>query len=280
MVDAGSVTDVRGTLGATNLAATDLTSSDQFVFDPDTQAKIIELCPISPEWLEEFESGEIELVSTPETALILSFENVARRFLRGSVQTVGKASQKQYLRLLKDQATALYDTLVGFREMEGTAADPFKMLADRSKDVNRTVNAQLYREQLIRSLIVLRSFSALRLDNDVAPSDWDRPVEEARRRTEYRRFVLIADIIYLYQRVTKKEPTAYADKDFGGRRRRVSEAVDLVSIVAPPIMKAGRLKSPVLDDQTIKNEIAKIKRHWDNGENPQTAYYTPNWGKR
>ena len=39
----------------------------QFEFDAETTAKIIDCCPVSEEWMEQFRQGAVESVATPVT---------------------------------------------------------------------------------------------------------------------------------------------------------------------------------------------------------------------
>ena len=127
---------------------------------------------------------------------------------------------------------------------------------------------------------MLRFFATFRLQRDLAPEPDEKAEEEVKRRTEYPRFVLIADLLAALRRITGNEPTAHATKDRHGKRQ-VSEAVEFLSIAMPPILKAARLKGPhELDDQVLRKEIAEVKRLWSEGRHPELAYIFPDWGSR
>ena len=253
--------------------------SIQFHFDEDTRERLLRLCPPSETWMDQFHQGAVELVATPEAAITMVLEGVANRFLRNKVKPAGKASQRKYLQLVEGHAEALMQLLSGYQEVDGTIADPFRFLekVGRSRGDKRSKFDHWKQAQDV--LVMLRLFATLRLHRDLAPEPDEKVEEELKRRTEYPRFVLIADLLAAYRRITGIEPTAHATKDKLGNRQ-VSPAVDLISIALPAIFKAARLKASVVDDQVIRHEIATVKRLWSEGKHPELAYTFPDWGAR
>jgi len=271
---------IGGTPGAT-LPADPLADrlAIQFHFDDETRDRLLGICPPCDEWMEQYRQGGIELVATPEAALTMTLEGCANRFLRNKVKPAGKASQRRYLQLIESHAEALMQLLTAYQEVDGTIADPFRFLekVSRTRGDDRSRFEHWSRTQEV--LMMLRLFATFRLHRDLAPEPDEKAEEDIKRRTEYPRFVLIADLLAAFRRITGGEPTAHATKDRFGNRQ-ASPAVDFLSVALPPILKAARLKTHVIDDQVLRKEVADVKRLWAEGKRPELAYIFPDWGGR
>ncbi|UDL87046.1 hypothetical protein LGH82_17665 [Mesorhizobium sp. PAMC28654] len=250
----------------------------QFHFDAEQQAKLTEILKPSDAWRAEIEGLVGEFLPDPAAVVIATIEACATRFLRNKVRRVSKKDQKAYLEQLAFHTQALLDMFLQFSPIDGTIADPFRFMEKAGKakaDDRRSVD---YRSEMMSHLTTLNLFGRFRLQQNVVPLADEAEEEKAKRRTEYPRFVLIADLLAAYKRITGREVTAHATKDRLGARQ-VSSAVEFITVALPPIMKAARLKS-VVDDQTARNEIADVKRLWDAGQHPEYAYAIPAWGSR
>ncbi|MER8846920.1 hypothetical protein [Mesorhizobium australicum] len=268
-----------GTLGATEPVTTlSKRLSIQFQFDPEVQAKLVEILKPSADWLTHYQEMLGGLIPIPEAAVLSAIEACAVRFLRNKVRRISKRDQKAYLEALAFHTQALLDMFAQFGGVDGTIADPFKFMekAGRAKsDDRRSVD---YRMAITSELLTINLFGKFRLQQNLAPLPDEADDEKAKRRTEYPRFVLIADLLAAYQRITGKPVTAHATKSKMGDRQ-VSAAVEFITTALPPILKAARLNS-IVDDQTARNEIADVKRFWDKGQHPEIAYALPDWGKK
>jgi hypothetical protein len=187
--------------------------SIQFHFDDETRDRLLAICRPCDAWMDQYNEGAVELVATPEAAITLTLEASANRFLRNKVKPAGKASQRRYLQLIEARAAALMQLLSGYQEIDGTIADPFRFLERVSSARGDARSRFEHWKQAQDVLLMLRFFATFRLHRDVAPEPDEKMEEDIKRRTEYPRFVLIADLLAAFVRITGNEPTAHATKD-------------------------------------------------------------------
>ncbi|ESY88046.1 hypothetical protein X739_05955 [Mesorhizobium sp. LNHC220B00] len=268
-----------GTPGAQPQSAVANFLSIQFDFSDEQKQRLLALCPPSEQFMEYYRHGLAECVATPEIAIVEALRGCGRRFLRNKIQPISKADQKKYLESIEEHTNALIGLFAGVFEFDRTIADPFQFLEQAGKERGDRRMRRDHWSETLGMLTMLNFFAKWQLGRDVKPGAADVK-EKTRRKTEYPRMVLIADLLAAYQRITGLAPTAYAqrpDENPEGRRR-VSPAVDFISVAVPPIMKAARIKnSEILDDQTIRKEIATIKRLWETGQYPEREYQLRRW---
>ena len=245
-----------------------------FQFDPETASKLLELTPPCREWLEEFKPV-IEAIGSVEELVAISLEGAANRFLRGMIQPVSKVRQRTMLKSIEHHAASLAAALMDPNVRGSPIADPFTLVRHHAKGVKPEDFPDHYETDAFRLLKFLEVFARQRLASE-ADAESMR-IEKIKRRKEYPRFVLIADLLAAHRRITGQIPTAYATEDRAGTRRR-SEGVAFLSVALPPILKAARLASTDVDDQILKLEVAKVKALWEEGRNPELAYTFPAWG--
>ncbi|TJU96007.1 MAG: hypothetical protein E5Y12_25445 [Mesorhizobium sp.] len=259
-----------GTSGAPTLpGAVGESLSIQFRFEADISARIIELCPPSEEWM----GRQNDIIFDAEFGPTHAFELCARRFLRRKVARVSRAAQADYLGSLDATLTLLADLLLAYPQFNHTAADPLQFLEELERRQGKpTRRRDEILTGLVEPLISLRAFAQFQLR--ALGSEKKESAEAIRRRNDFPRFVLIADIIATYQRVTGEEPMAYAADD-----EHRSPAVELVTLLVPPILKAARVSKIQISAQTAKAEIATVKRLWSEGSRPEMAHALPSWAK-
>lgn len=249
----------------------------QFQFDGETRAQLIDMCPPSRAWIEQYDVL-VRAMNSTDAAVIASLEASGSRFLRGGIRPSSKVNQKTVLQQIEMHSRALRDILSS-PEIEGTLADPLRMLAEASHKGGNPLDRNDYWQSYYKMLLSVELFAKHRLTRDVQPEAEEEAIEKIKRRKEYPRFVLLADLLATHQRITGLTPAAYATTDRLGKRRR-SEAVEFLATAAPPILKAARVKNTLLDDQVLKIEIGRIKSQWEAGRRPELAYMFPDWGTR
>ncbi len=215
-----------------------------------------------------------EEAMTAEALTIITLENAGTRFLRRKLRYIAKASEREYLNEMLRHSHALFDLLLSFHEMRNTAADPFLSweITGRRKGDERS--ASDYRDEVVDKLLALSAFATARLRlGDAA----DQTVEEQiRKRTNYPQFILICDLLACYQRITGRQISASVRST--KTERKVSPAVDFISVAVPPVLKAARLPAPhKLGDEAVKKEVALAKRLWANGHHPELEYVRQDW---
>jgi hypothetical protein len=268
---------VGGTPGAIDPAALSGFLSIKFEFPDDVKDRLLALCTPSQQFLDDFRGTLADWVSTPEVAVIDALEACGRRFLRNKVHPISKAEQKRFLQAIEAYSEALKSLFVSTFEFDHSQADPFLFLERAGRERGDRRTRRDHWSETVGMLTMLNFFAKWQLARKLEPAP-DDDKERVRRKTEYPRLVLIADLLAAYQRITGLAPTAYAQrpKDNIKNVRRVSAAVDFISVAVPPIMEAARLRKHI-DDQTIKNEIAAVKRFWDHGRRPEREYVFPDW---
>ncbi|ESX03406.1 hypothetical protein X769_18245 [Mesorhizobium sp. LSJC268A00] len=259
-----------GTLGAlypSGSLAADL--AVQFTFDADALAQINDLAPPTQEWLALQRDITFDENYGPEQA----FTMVARRFLRRKIERISRAEQSDYLRALDANLTTLMHLLVAYPQFNHTAADPLKFLEELARRQGKPARR---RDQILSDLAAplmeLRAFAKVHL-HSLGNEPKEQP-EAIRRRKEFPRLVLIADIIATYQRVTGQEPMATASDD-----GHLHPAVKLVTVLGPPVLKAARVVKTQINPQTARIEIATVKRLWAEGRRPEQAGVLSSWAE-
>jgi hypothetical protein len=271
--------DARGTSGAQKKPDTIASYlSVQFKFDPGTRDRLLTICQPSEAWIEQYRNVLAPLVDSERALAISVIEACGRRFLQGKVRALSKVDERKYLQALELHSGALVQLLTEFPEMENTVADPFYLMERVSRDRGQQGCRHDHWAETMRILVTLRTFAQIRISRGL-DKDGEGLEEETRRRTTYPRFVLIADLLAVYVRITGKEATAYATKSKSGARQ-VSDAVDFISVALPPILKAARVKgSHVLGDELIRTEIANVKQYWEKGIRPELEYIGQGLGR-
>ncbi|RAL98397.1 hypothetical protein DOU54_04650 [Agrobacterium sp. MS2] len=249
--------------------------SIQFHFDDETKSRLVALTAPFEGWSDQYDDL-IQAMGGESAAIISAFEGCANRFLRGNLKPNNKVRQKAILQQIEHHSRSLVDLLVS-PEIEGTIADPFSMLAKVSKGREKPLSRGDFWEKYYQMLTTLELFAKHRLLSGVEPDQDEEAFEKLKRRKEYPRFVLMADLLYAHKRITGVNPSAYATVDKSGHQKR-SEAVEFLSIAVPPILKQAKVKNPFVDDQVLKLEIGRIKKFWDAGRNPALEYTYADWG--
>ncbi len=249
--------------------------SIQFHFDDETKNKLVALTAPFEGWSDQYDAL-IQAMGGESAAIISAFEGCANRFLRGNLKPNNKVRQKAILQQIEHHSRSLVDLLLS-PEIEGTIADPFSMLAKVSKGREKPLSRGDFWEKYYQMLTTLELFAKHRLLSGVEPDQDEEAFEKLKRRKEYPRFVLMADLLYAHKRITGVNPSAYATVDRAGQQKR-SEAVEFLSIAVPPILKQAKVKNPHVDDQVLKIEIGRIKKEWDAGRNPALEYTYADWG--
>ncbi|CAN7240918.1 hypothetical protein [Mesorhizobium sp. LjNodule214] len=267
-------------LGGTPGAQTSSVIADflqiQFDFTDEQKQRLLALCPPSEQFLESYRQTLAAWVPTPETAILEAIRACGRRFLRNKVQPISKANQREYLEAIEKHTSALKTLFTSVMDFDHTIADPFQFLELSGRQRGDKRSRREHWSEVLGMVVMLNFFAKWQLGRDVKPADTDVK-EKTRRKTEYPRLVLIADLLAAYERITGLVPSATAYQDANGQRR-VSQAVDFISVAVPPIMKASRVKnSEVLDDQTIRKEVAKIKKLWERDRHPEREYAFRDW---
>lgn len=233
------------------------------------------MCLPCETWLKDYDLL-VRTMDSADAAIISSLEAAANRFLRGGVKPNSKVNQKATLEQIEKHSYALIK-LLSSPEIEGSIADPFEMLAEVGRREGKESNREVYFQGYFQMLLSLELFAKHRITNKVEPEPSEEAVEKMKRRKEYPRFVLMADLLARHKQITGLTPAAYATTDRLGRRKR-SEAVEFLSVAVPPILKAARVKTTHIDDQVLKLEIGRIKAEWEAGRNPEFEYTFKRWG--
>lgn len=252
-----------------------------FKYDTESRAKLLAILAPCETWLEQYENSVAAIVGNYEIGIISTLEGCGNRFLRKNLDGVWpatKGAQKAYLTELDYHASALIELIARNPAIDGTIADPYRFL-EKAFDGKPSADRHT-RQSALMTLVALQYFARFRLTENVQPLDDEAVEEKTKRKSTYPRLVLFADLLAVYVRITDRRPKATARVDKDGTRR-VSEAVDFLSIAAPPIIKAARLEkiSAITDDQTIANDIAEINRLWEAKKRPELSYGIPDWGK-
>jgi hypothetical protein len=247
----------------------------RFKFDEKTRTIISTVCVPSDGWTKRFESA-----STPHGILSVSIrvlEACAERYLnerRSGSTSATVSEQRKYLRDLRDSAQALKSLLTEYPNLDGRTADPFKFL-ERNVGISFSYSSENRRNEFLHTLHVLETFAADRIKSALVPYPGEKFEESTKRKHTFSRLVLLADLLAAYVRITSKVPTATAH-DSGE-----SEAVRFLMVTSQPILRvtADSKTAHLLDPQTVRKDIATIKRLWKQGFRPELTRNIKDWGK-
>ncbi|MER9590939.1 hypothetical protein NKI94_19300 [Mesorhizobium australicum] len=239
-----------------------------FALDPPAVDRVRAICPPGVEWIERFEKTLPGFKYPVERV----FEACGERFLRRKVTRLSRSDQGAYLGELQRHLSGLFDLLVRHPQFSFTAADPIQFFEglDQKRGLDRRRDQIL--GDLIEPILQMQTFAAMQLRAMAGKQPVD-VADTLRRRNDFPRLVLIADIIAQYKMVTGKEPTAYATDEYQG------PAVELVCLLVPLVLRAARVEKRDISPQSAKLEIAAIKKAWENGARPELAYSLPSWPK-
>ena len=120
-----------------------------------------------------------------------------------------------------------------FGSMDGTTADFFKYMDKVYRKAGTKREPGQTQRETLKALTLLKLFAKYRLMNDIKPDPDEEWVQRVKRKNTYPRFVLTADLLAAWKRISGREPMATATVENG--ERRVSPAIEFLSIALPPI---------------------------------------------